>query len=181
MPVADFDDPDALAARFALLRDGGAAPGRFKGVAPPRVIRESGVPGESAAGTLQVPAAAPFFNDHFPKRPVFPATLLLDAQIELALQVAAESPHWPATTKLAPLRMTNVKVRSFTPPGQTLTVAAQMRPPKGDVATFMLSAGADGKTVATARASISHRHRIRHEGKTAPSGGDRRRPGHARR
>ena len=51
--------------------------------------------------------------------------------------------------------MTNVKVRSFTPPGQALTVAAQMRPPKGEVATFMLSAEADGKTVATARVDIA--------------------------
>jgi 3-hydroxymyristoyl/3-hydroxydecanoyl-(acyl carrier protein) dehydratase len=155
MPVADFDDPDALAARFALLRDGGAAPGRFKGIVPPRVVRERGVAGESAAGTLQVPAAAPFFNDHFPKRPVFPATLLLDAQIDLALQVAAESSNWPVATQLTPVRMTNVKVRSFTPPGQTLTLAAQMQPPKGDVATFMLSAEADGKTVATARVDIA--------------------------
>lgn len=155
MPVADFDDPDVLAARFALLCDGGAAPGRFKGVTPPRVLRESGVPGQSATGTLHVPEAAPFFNDHFPKRPVFPATLLLDAQIDLALQVAVESPHWPAATRRTPVRMTNVKVRSFTPPGQTLTVAAQMRPPKGEIATFMLSAEADGKTVATARVDIA--------------------------
>jgi 3-hydroxymyristoyl/3-hydroxydecanoyl-(acyl carrier protein) dehydratase len=155
LPGADFDDPEALAARFALLCDGGAAPGRFHGVELPRVSRESGVPGQSAIGTLQVPHAARFFNDHFPKRPVFPATLLLDAQIDLALRVAAESPHWPAHTPLTPVRMTNVKVRSFTPPGQTLTVTAQMRPPKGEIATFMLSAEADGKTVATTRVDIA--------------------------
>jgi 3-hydroxymyristoyl/3-hydroxydecanoyl-(acyl carrier protein) dehydratase len=155
MPVADFDDPGTLATRFALLCDGGATPGRFQGITPPRVVRGSGVPGQSASGTLEVPAAAPFFNDHFPKRPVFPATLLLDAQIDLALQVAAESPHWPANTRLTPVRMTNVKVRSFTPPGQTLAVAAAMRPLKGDVATFMLSAEADGKMVATARVDIA--------------------------
>jgi 3-hydroxymyristoyl/3-hydroxydecanoyl-(acyl carrier protein) dehydratase len=157
LPGTDFDDPDAMAARFALLCGGGAAPGRFQGIAPPRVTRVDGVPGQSATGTLQVPEAAPFFNDHFPKRPVFPATLLLDAQIALALQVAAESPHWPETTKLTPVRMTHVKVRSFTPPAQTLTVAAEMRPPKGDTATFMLSAEADGKTVATARVEIASR------------------------
>ena len=155
LPVADFDDPEALADRFALLCGGGAQPGRFEGVAPPRVMRASGVQGQSATGTLQVPGAAPFFNDHFPKRPVFPATLLLDAQIDLALQVAAESPHWPAHTPLVPVRMTNVKVRSFTPPGQALTVAVEMRPPKGETATFMMSAEADGKTVATARVDIA--------------------------
>ncbi len=131
LPAADFDDPAAMAARFALLRDTGAAPGRFHGVTPARVVRQSGVPGQAASGTLQVPQAAAFFNDHFPRRPVFPATLLLDAQIDLALQVAYESPHWPARTALAPVRMTHVKVRSFTPPGQALTVAVEMRPAAG--------------------------------------------------
>jgi 3-hydroxymyristoyl/3-hydroxydecanoyl-(acyl carrier protein) dehydratase len=155
LPAADFDDPAAMAARFALLCDSGAPPGRFRGVTPPRVVRESGVSGQAASGTLQVPDTAPFFSDHFPRRPVFPATLLLDAQIDLALQVAAEAPHWPAHARLMPVRMTHVKVRSFTPPGQALTVAVAMRPPQGDGATFMLSAEAEGKTVATARVEIT--------------------------
>ncbi|MEI8334007.1 MAG: transcription termination factor NusA, partial [Chloroflexota bacterium] len=45
-----------------------------------------------AVAVPAVPAAAPFFADHFPRRPVFPATLLLDAQIRLALPLAAQSP-----------------------------------------------------------------------------------------
>ena len=155
LPAIDFDDPRAMAARFELLCDGGAVPGRFAGIAVPRVVRDDGVHGEYATGTLAVPTTAPFFNDHFPKRPVFPATLLLDAQIALALQVAAEAPRWPPGTPLVPVRMTRVKVRSFTPPGQVLTVAARMQPPAGDSATLLLSAEAEGKTVATARVDIA--------------------------
>ncbi|MFO1314643.1 MAG: hypothetical protein U1F58_03485 [Burkholderiales bacterium] len=154
LPVADFDDPQALAERFALLTAGGAAPGRFRGVALPPVVRTGGVAGESATGTLAVPADAPFFHDHFPRRPVFPATLLLDAQIGLALALAAESGRWHAGARLAPVRMTNVKVRSFTPPGQVLALTAQMRPPQEGVATFQLTATAEGKTVATSRVDI---------------------------
>ncbi len=155
LPVADFDDAAALAARFALLCGEGAPAGRFRGVAVPRTVRDDGVAGHSARGTLQVPASAPFFHDHFPRRPVFPATLLLDAQIELAMRVAAESSHWPDGTPLVPVRMTHVKVRSFTPPGQTLAIGATMKPPHGEAATFHLSAAADGKTVATARVDIA--------------------------
>jgi ribonuclease Z len=44
---------------------------------------------------------------------VFPATLLLDAGIALALQLAEELPAWPAGTALCVLRMTRVKVRAF--------------------------------------------------------------------
>ncbi len=95
LPVDEFDSPTAMAARFDLIRGEGAPPGRFHGVPLPHVVRTAGVPGVSASATLHVPESAPFFGDHFPRRPVFPATLLLDAQIRLALEVAAEATHWP--------------------------------------------------------------------------------------
>ncbi len=157
LPVREFDDPEAMADWFAKLCADGAPAGRFHGVGEPRVHRQRGVAGESAEGTLEVPQVAPFFNDHFPRRPVFPATLMLDAQIALALEVAREAPAWPSGSTLTPLRMTRVKVRSFTSPGQALTIAAVRQPSTGDVATFNLSAAADGKAVATARVEIGIR------------------------
>ncbi|MFO1396816.1 MAG: hypothetical protein U1F48_07105 [Burkholderiales bacterium] len=157
LPVGDFDDPAALAARFKVLTGEGAAPGRFRGIVPPQAVRTGGVRGESATATLAVPSAAPFFNDHFPRRAVFPATLLLNAQIGLALGLAAEAPHWPAATPPVPLRMTHVKVRSFTPPGATLALGAELKPPVAGVATCMLTADADGKRVATARVDLAPR------------------------
>lgn len=157
LPLAEFDDPAAMAARFELLAGAGAPAGRFRGVDLPRATRGGGTPGESAEGTLAVPGAAPFFNDHFPRRPVFPATLMLDAQIRLALDLAAESPQWPAGAALQPVRMTHVKVRSFTPPGTQLGLTATMRPVAAGEATFMLAAQAEGRTVATARVVIAQR------------------------
>jgi 3-hydroxymyristoyl/3-hydroxydecanoyl-(acyl carrier protein) dehydratase len=157
LPTAEFDDPKAMRERFAVLADGGAAPGRFRGVDLPRATREGGVPGTSAQGTLAVPVSAAFFNDHFPRRPVFPATLMLDAQIALALELARESSNWPAGTPLAAVRMTHVKVRSFTPPGAQLGLGAEMRPVSDGEATVMLSAHAEGKSVATARVVIKER------------------------
>ena len=154
LPVEEFDAPDAMAARFALIRGEGAPPGRFHGVPAPQVVRGGGERGVSAEATLHVPASAPFFGDHFPRRPVFPATLLLDAQIGLALSLAAEWPHWPAGTRPAASRMTHVKMRSFIPPGATLDLAAEMAPPDGQVATLRLAARMDGKTAATARLEV---------------------------
>jgi 3-hydroxymyristoyl/3-hydroxydecanoyl-(acyl carrier protein) dehydratase len=154
LPVAEFDDPVAMAARFALLCGEGAPPGRFHGVELPQVERTGGARGEFATGTLRVPHEAPFFRDHFPRRAVFPATLLLDAQIGLALAVARESGRWPDAATLAPVKMTNVKVRAFTPPGQVLALTARVRPDDGAATTFQLTAEADGKTVATARVAV---------------------------
>ena len=151
LPVEEFDSPTALAARLELLRGTGAAPGRFQGVVAPRIVPGETVHGDTMAGDtspgkaisaqLHVPAAAPFFGDHFPRRPVFPATLLLDAQIGMAMQLAAPG-HVPA-------RMTHVKMRSFIAPGDVLQIEARRAP--ADANRILLSAHNNGKTVATAR------------------------------
>ena len=154
LPVAEFDAPEALAARLELIRGPGAAPGAFRGVTPPRVVRSGGETGRSASATLHVPESAAFFGDHFPRRPVFPATLLLDSQIGLAMGVAREATHWPAGSKPVPARMTHVKMRAFMPPGATLEMDAQLSPTGPDTATIKLAARLDGKTAATARLEV---------------------------
>jgi len=149
LPAADFDAPEALRERFKLLCGGGALPGRFQGVDVGRPEVTAHEPGGSVAATLHVPAQAPFFADHFPRRPVFPATLLLDAQIRLATQLVRESAQG-RNGELTLRRMNNVKVRSFTSPGQTLELGASATPHERGM-HVALSARAGGKSVATAR------------------------------
>lgn len=151
LPTTDFDAPEALSERFDLLLGAGAPPERFHGVAAFDVVRGPGIPGETASATLHVPASAPFFGDHFPRRPVFPATLLLDTEIRFALELAAQAPDLPAGTHPAPVRMTNVKVRAFTPPGGTLELQAKRTALENGAGRIQLTALAGDKTVATAR------------------------------
>ena len=98
-----------------------------------------------------MPATAAFFEDHFPRRPVFPATLLLDARLQLASRVAAQA---AGETRLSLTRITNVKVRAFTAPGATLLLSAQLAAPgSDDLEPYMvkLTAQAEGKTIASAK------------------------------
>ena len=154
LPVEEFDSPAELAARFDLIRGTGAPAGAFRGVVAPRVVRTDGVRGESGSATLHVPESAPYFGDHFPRRPVFPATLLLDAQIGHAMGIANEATCWPAGTKPAPSRMTHVKMRSFIPPGATLEIDAELAPGDAGSATIRLGARMKGKIAATARLEV---------------------------
>ena len=154
LPVEDFDAPAAMQERLALLCGAGAAPGRFHGVVPPRIDAGTLDPGKSATATLHVPAAAPFFADHFPRRPVFPATLLLDAQIGLALQLAQSADAF-AATGVHPTRMTNVKVRAFMAPGDVLDLATELTPIDQRSARIVLTARANGKVAATARLDVA--------------------------
>jgi 3-hydroxymyristoyl/3-hydroxydecanoyl-(acyl carrier protein) dehydratase len=142
LPVEEFDAPTALAARFELLCGPGAMAGRFQGVVAPRIVSGEGEPGEAVSASLHVPASAPFFADHFPRRPVFPATLLLDAQIGMAMALAAPGAR--------PARMTHVKMRSFIAPGDVVQIEA--RRAQTEPARILLSARTpEGKTIATAR------------------------------
>jgi len=154
LPVTDFDSPDALRERLQLLRAEGAAPGRFRGVASLPVNVHEHERGVAIRATLDVPADAPFFADHFPRRPVFPATLLLDAQMKLAATLVGET---QGTQREAPrlLRATHVKMRSFIAPSQRLELAAELSPASSDVVRAMLSAKTDGRLVASARVDFA--------------------------
>ncbi|MGE5169771.1 MAG: hypothetical protein ACM3JC_05285 [Rudaea sp.] len=154
LPVADFDSPDVLRERLALLRGAGAAPGRFGGIPAIPVAITHRVPGTELRATCEVPAAAPFFHDHFPRRPVFPATLLLDIEMGLALDLAREAAAAAHATP-RPLRTTHVKMRSFIVPSQRLEIGVELRPAQDGVAKAMLTARTDDRTVATARLEIA--------------------------
>jgi 3-hydroxymyristoyl/3-hydroxydecanoyl-(acyl carrier protein) dehydratase len=152
LPVSDFDDPAALRARLALLRDGGAQPGRFRGVdAIPCDIVER-VAGRELRARVDVPQNAAFFGDHFPRRPVFPATLLLDTKIRLALDVAREAANG---SRVKPSRITHVKMRSFIVPSQRLDVEIKLGAIENGTAGAMMSAKTDDRAVASARLEIA--------------------------
>ncbi len=155
LPVPEFDAPEALRERFALLCGAGASGGRFGGVAVPELVELSGVAGKSARALLQVPESAPFFADHFPRRPVFPATLLLDTQIRLAMDLARVAIGGAIAAPPTPRRMTHVKMRSFIAPGQTVELAVELAGAEGVARTFRLSAVSDGRLVATARLDVA--------------------------
>jgi len=154
LPVQDFDAPEALRERFRLLCTAGAPSGRFRGVDVPDLIALEGIARKSARALLQVPESAPFFADHFPRRPVFPATLLLDSQIRLAMDFARTA-IGSAETTLSPRRMTHVKMRSFIAPGQAVELGAELGAADGLSGTVRLSATTDGRTVATARLDVA--------------------------
>jgi 3-hydroxymyristoyl/3-hydroxydecanoyl-(acyl carrier protein) dehydratase len=151
LPVADFDAPEALRERLSLLRTEGAPEGRFRGVATPKLSSLDGEPGRAARAVLQVPTSASFFADHFPRRPVFPATLLLDSQIRLALELARAA---VGSDALVPQRMTHVKMRSFIAPGSAVVLGAELAAVNDIRDAVRVSAAIDGRTVATARLNL---------------------------
>ena len=153
LPLEDFDAPEAVRGDFETLCGPGARPGRFPGITAPDLSLIDHIRGRQLRATLHVPASAPFFGDHFPRRPVFPASLLLDAQICLALRLAAEA--LPPGRRLRPAHVADVKMRSFILPGHAVEIEAGMRSATDAAAELTLAAIVEGQRVATARIGIA--------------------------
>jgi 3-hydroxymyristoyl/3-hydroxydecanoyl-(acyl carrier protein) dehydratase len=150
LPASEFDDPGMLRERFALLRGAGAEPARFQGVTLPSPAGVETDPGVALHARFDVPQDAPFFADHFPRKPVFPATLLLDLLIGQAQGLAAAAP-WSRGQPVQPHRVTHVKMRSFIEPGQALDLDVTLKGPVDGIARATLQAGTGGRTVGGAR------------------------------
>ena len=90
------------------------------------------------------------FRDHFPRRPVFPATLLLDSAIRVAGELVASSPNGSERC-FRPTRMTHVKMRDWVLPGQSVALTAQTLATSDEIARVGLTARVGERTVATAR------------------------------
>jgi 3-hydroxymyristoyl/3-hydroxydecanoyl-(acyl carrier protein) dehydratase len=120
LPLESFDDAASMRAFYATLCGEGAAVDRFEGLpALPMGPRERDA--GQATASLVIPEHAALFADHFPRRPVFPGTLLLDRMTALAESLATEA----GGGRHAALRaVSDVKLRAFIEPGSELELHA---------------------------------------------------------
>lgn len=160
LPMEQFDAPEAVRADFDTLCGPGAEPGRFGGVPAPRIELTERVAGERATAVLQVPQRdeAAFFGDHFPRRPVYPGTLLLDALAGLALVLATDAKPEGTADGWTPAGASDVKIRSFTPPGATLQLSAELIDADAQRAWIKVAARGEGKAVAAAKIELQRVH-----------------------
>jgi len=152
--VADFDDPQALRERFALLCGPGAAPGRFGGIPPLIPDRSGGEPGSSATAVFQVPTDGAFFADHFPRRPVFPGSLLMHAKLELARALASEAPPAPGAAWVLSAVL-DMKLRAFVPPGKILDMEARFTDRSSESSAILVETKSGERPVGSARVFLT--------------------------
>ena len=159
LPMEEFDAPEAVRADFHTLLGVGAAPGRFGGVPVPELHDLQGQSGERLGATLWVPEthAAPYFADHFPRRPVFPGTLLMEALAALSVQLLQQSGPLVAAGELVTRKVSQVKIRSFTAPGARLQLEVVLQDADAQRARLKVTARSDDKTIASARIEVSPR------------------------
>jgi len=126
MPLEDFDNPQAVRDRFNLLREHGGLPGGFRGAPTVPLERSGDETAQCSRATLHIPESGEFFTDHFPRRPVFPGTLLMHANLQLASALAKELPGAVNGASWVLRKVSDVKLRAFTPPGESLEIEARV-------------------------------------------------------
>ena len=155
LAMEDFDDPEEVRKRYEAL----AGPLAREGASPDTAYRLDVSIGEHEVGKricaeLRVPVSAPFFADHFPRKPVLPATLLLDAQLEIAYDLASEVLRMDARRMATESRVRDLKLRSFTPPGDILELEAKMVAAGDSQMKIILRARSPMKCISTATLEI---------------------------
>jgi 3-hydroxymyristoyl/3-hydroxydecanoyl-(acyl carrier protein) dehydratase len=156
LPQQDFDDPRRVAEDFATLISTGAKPARMASV--PHVLADQPTLHQNGCITsgLNVPLEADFFGDHFPRKPVFPATLLMHALSSMLLQGLASIPALKPAQPTGLRALRRVKMRSWIHPGDQVLLQAEGYDPKNPCSRVRLSAFLDNKLVASAVAEIGH-------------------------
>ena len=171
VPIGEFDDPELLRARLALLRGEGAVPGAFTGVPAfslDDLVIEEG-PSPKAHAKLQVPADAAFFGDHFPKRRVFPGTLLMNMNLKLVTALAAGVPVRPGV-RWVPRAVADMKLRDFISPGDLLTIEAKVMRHEGDALKISVETRNEKGRLGAARVELAGEEETSNVQRTAAEG-----------
>jgi 3-hydroxyacyl-[acyl-carrier-protein] dehydratase len=109
--------------------------------------------GESLVGYKNVTFNEPFFQGHFPERPIMPGVLILEAMAQATGLLAFKTVQRGARRESLYFLVGMDKVRFKKPvePGDQLVLSAKLLRAKRGIWVFDCEASVDGNTVATAQ------------------------------
>ena len=147
LPMTDFITIDEIKSQFAAIcHPGEQAPAVGSARTAPMVFDSivECVPGHSLIAQLHVNAAASYFGDHFPKKPVLPMTVLLECQLNLAREFIRLS-EFPSKYDVCELR--KIKMNEFVQPGAVLLCYVKVKQHTEDELILTFRSEVDGKRV----------------------------------
>jgi 3-hydroxyacyl-[acyl-carrier-protein] dehydratase len=99
--------------------------------------------------------AEEYLSEHFPKFPVLPGVLMLEAMVQASAWIVRERLDFaPSLVLLKEAR--NVTYKSFLSPGHVLTIDSECQSLSDDVSTFNAQGRVDDRVVVKARLTLRH-------------------------
>lgn len=147
--MATEDDMPATELRTVeILRIMEMIPHRFPMLMVDRIVDV--VPGESAVGIKNVTINEPYFQGHFPRRPVMPGVMIVEAMAQTAAVVVYTMGGRAEGRLVYFMAIENARFRKPVGPGDTLRIRVAKRRARRDVWKFSAEAMVDGAVVAEA-------------------------------
>lgn len=107
-------------------------------------------PDRHVRAVRQLRATEGYLADHFPKFPVLPGVLMLEAMYQAAYWLVHQSERF-AHSLVTLKEARNIKFTGFVKPGQELMVVADIKKREGNRTSLAARGDVDGKTVVSAR------------------------------
>ena len=111
-------------------------------------------PGRRAMGKKCVTYNEPFFNGHFPKEPVMPGVLILEALAQVGAVAILSQPGNKGKTAYFG-GIDKAKFKKKVVPGDVLTLELEIVKQKGPIGVGKATATVDGKVAATAEMTFA--------------------------
>jgi len=142
--MADRGDSEAQALAYDVTKVMAALPHRYPMLLVDRVV--SLTPGEEIHAVKAVSINEPFFQGHFPGRPIMPGVLQVEALAQAAGILAVESLDLAGSGKLVYfMAIEEAKFRSPVEPGVLLDLRAGILQQRRSICKFWGKASIDGK------------------------------------
>lgn len=140
LPIKDFSDVEEVKRQFAMIhRPGGIPPISESKLNPAITVAPTASivfdkiiaweKGKQAIAQKNISIIAPYFVDHFARKPVFPLSLLLECKLQLAYGFLTELYNTDITQKFSKITLRRIKMSDFIQPGNiaitTLTLKEQ--------------------------------------------------------
>jgi 3-hydroxymyristoyl/3-hydroxydecanoyl-(acyl carrier protein) dehydratase len=155
LPLTEFNDPQQMRQLFTRLSAVDSVPPVMpvtEQLPPPcSLIAYDNIvdwqPGQQVIAEKHIPADAPYFNEHFPRKPVLPLTMLLSANLSLAQQWLVEWLTPAPTEQLVPYLLRKVKMRDFISPNTMFTTVIRLKSQQGRQFVLQLVNKVAGKPI----------------------------------
>jgi len=112
--------------------------------------------GQSIKAVKALSLAEEYLQDHFPRFPVMPGVLMLEAMAQTARWLLYHSEDFAHPCVLLK-EARNVKYADFVEPGQVLVLEAQLLKQDGALVTFKTQGSVEGKVAVSARLILERR------------------------
>ncbi len=115
--------------------------------------------GKTLSAIKNISITEPFFQGHFPDRPVFPGVLILEAMAQASAILASHSPEAKAAENAILLFAGVDKARFKRPvePGDQLIIGVEQTHYKSRIWKYATKASVDGKLAASAEVMFTYR------------------------